>query len=190
MNESKILELFKVRKGLTGKKSEANLNELFKTILDSPEVRKALTTNTWARSFEGDMGECESIVNAGILKAIQLFDLKKHKNTGKFSTFLWTVINQEFSRNYERRYIRGLRTLGKRKISFESLDAFEGIDIPEPNLDQDTLIKQIIDSATPNEQLILNGLLNGLTFREIAKEVNCTIWCITALVKKLHERYS
>lgn len=200
MNESKILELFTTLKALKidSKVYLRSQNELFRTILTSPEVKKALKTNTWIRSFNGDAGECESIVNAGILKAIRFFDLKKYN--GKFSTFLWTVINQEFSRGRKHKF-------GKKQVVLESIeglglgttDSLMDVScaavLEEPNqidemLSNQLLVEHILNSSTDTEQQVLSRFLKGMTYAEIRKETKFNNYQIESIIKTIKERFS
>lgn len=187
MNEPKILELFKnVKK---------NRNELFNLIYSSSEIRRALNQTTWVYTFNGDRGECESLINAGILKAIELFDLSKHRKN--FSSFLWTIINQEFTRK-----IQPKSKLSKYRDRSESLEELGDIDeVISDKTDLDELthnrlaIEDLIKHSDPMTQIILKELLQGHPYSRIRKILGLTnnlpiVAAIKRIREKFHERYS
>lgn len=190
MNDEKILELVKAHKALKANSAEAlqHRDLIFKTILETPDIKKALRNNTWFRSFNGDTGECVSTIYLGILKAIDQFDLKKR--SGKFSSFLWTIINRELADHFAHRFGRkGQKKQVESSIEDSELKSIEMAEDLENMIGNRYMVEDILAHSTPDEKAVLERILKGYNYAEIGAETNFGNYKIWSILDRVRKRY-
>lgn len=159
MEDQKLLELLK-KHGAFKRKSKGyyqSREELFKLITQRYSKDLKNTAQHWNLSLR-DIAECESLVNLGILKAIERFDERRAK---KFTTFLWTTVRNLLTDEWRRQH----RTVPFLPIDNDYSGECDAFAIPsfEAPLADKLLVEKLLSLMTPDEQAVTRALLAGVT---------------------------